>query len=332
MRVLTGRRLAAFAAAVTMTACLGTGSAAFAQDKLRMVTRSSTWDDVLLQSGLAEKYGLEIEPVPMKSGVDVAQAIVGGSADIGSIGTTPLTSMLTQTDVVGVIGTAVSIDGGYAKMLVPPDSTAKTLDDLKGKKIATMIGSGSYRVLVDWCKKHDCSVNDFQILNTSGNAIVASLQAGSVDGGLWFAPTTEIAVRKGVAKIMMDFKGANRDQSVWVANRKFAEANPDVVVRFLAAATEAQNILVNDPDRAAELLEMAAKARGLDLSKDVIRPGIDDFDFTPRLDASEIDSILSEVFDSLKAEGKLRGDKPDFSKAIMGDYFTKAQEMVAAGG
>ncbi len=100
----------------------------------------------------------------------------------------------------------------------------------------------------------------------------------------------------------------------------------------MSAAIEAQNILVEDPDRAAELLETAMQRRGRDLTAEVLRPGLDDFDFTPKMDGQEISEALGEVFDSLAAEGKLRGDKPEYMDFMNPRFFEEAAKTVQPAG
>ena len=304
-----------------------------AADKIKMSSRSTFWDLVLIESGAAKKYNLAIELVRMKSGPEVTEALVGGSVDVGSIGETPLTSLLTRTaNVVGVIGTAVSTNGSYAKVIVPKKSGFKSIEDLKGKKIATKVGSGSFRALSDWCRKTaKCSLSDFRITNTAPGAIVAALQAGSVDAGIWFAPVTTIATAKGFGRILMDFKGANQGQASWVVNRAYAKKNPDVVARFLAATIDAQQILVKDPARAAKLIERGMQKRGRDLTADILEPGIaaGDFDYRPSMDVDRKVAVFNAVFDSLKANGKLQGDRPDFSKGLLPAYHKKAEALAA---
>lgn len=311
-------------------AVIATSTGATWAETIRMSSRSSNWDIVLIESGIAEKYGLELEVVPMKTGVEVTEAMIGGSVDVGSIGETPLTSLLSKTDLVAVIGTAVSTDGGYAQVIVPKDSSIQTIDDLKGKRIATKVGSGSYRALNDWCAKNGCSLNDFEILNTSPGAILAAIEAGSVDAGIWFAPTTSIAVAKGFGRIMMDFSGANEGQASWVSNREFAEANPELVAKFVAATIEAQRIFTDDPDRAAALLEIGMQKRGRDLTADILKMGLADFDYAPSFDPERKVRVFQGVFESLSAAGKLSGDMPDFAAALMPDVHAQAHEMVGA--
>lgn len=323
---------AAMTGALALALAAGSAGQGLAADKIKMSSRATFWDLVLMESGAADKYDLAIELVRMKSGPEVNEALIGGSVDIGSVGETPLTSMLTRTDVVGVVGTAVSTNGSYAKVIVPKNSSFKSIDDLKGKKIATKIGSGSFRALSDWCNKTSkCSLDDFQITNTAPGQIVAALQAGSVDAGIWFAPVTTIATAKGFGRILMDFDGANQGQASWVVNRAYAQKNPDIVVRFLAATIDAQEILVNDPARAAKLIEQGLQKRGRDLTADLLEPGIaaGDFDYRSSMDVDRKVAVFNAVFDSLKANGKLRGDRPDFSKGVMPNFHKQAEALVA---
>lgn len=314
--------------ACVLTAVVSTLSGTAFAESIKMSSRASNWDIVLEESGVAEKYGIEIEIVPMKTGAEVTEALVSNSVNVGSVGETPLTSLLAQTDLVTVIGTAVSTDGSYAQVIVPKDSPLKTIEDLKGKNIATKIGSGSYRALSDWCAKNGCSLNDFNILNTAPGAILAAIESGSADAGIWFAPTTSIAVHKGFGRIMMNFKGANEGQASWVVNNAYAAEHPQAVAKFMAATIEAQRIIVEDPARAAKLLEQGMQKRGRDLTAEVLEMGLSDFDYSPNMDLEKKVRVLNGVWKSLTEAGKVSGDQPDFAKSLDASYFEKAEKLV----
>jgi sulfonate transport system substrate-binding protein len=305
-----------------------TPSLSNAEQELRMGNRSTNLDLILLESGLLKKYNLNVKVIRMKTGVEMAEAMVGRSINIGIIGGTPLTSLLTRTKTVICINNAWTTDGGYAKVLVRKDSPYKTLEDLKGKKIATKIGSGSYRVLGDYCKLHGgIKYSDFKILNTAPASILAALESGSVEAGIWFAPTTSIAVHKGFARILMDFKGANLGQATWTANKAFAEENFEMVSRYLAASMDAQDLLRSEPNYAAKLLSQGLKKRGRDISPEILEIGINDFIYEPGFDRKV--EVFETIFKSMKAAGKLRGDMPDFSAFIDKRYYNEAQKIRA---
>lgn len=308
---------------------LGYSLPAVSADKIKVSSRQSDWDLVLLESGVAEKYDLEIEDVPMKAGTDVAEALIGGGIDVASVGETPLTSLLSKTQAVGVIGVAVRTDGSYVKAIVPKDSNIASIKDLVGKRVATNVGAGSYRSFANWCAKNNVSIGDFEILNTPPTAILAALEANAVDAAIWFAPTTTIAVQNGFGKIIGDFKGMADGQASWVVNRKFAEANPDIVTRFVAATIEAQNILVNDPSRAAMLIEKGMQKLGRKISAQQLQPGFVDFNYSPEFDTQKSVKVFQDVFKGLAAEGKLSGEQPDFAALMMPQFYERAVKLVA---
>lgn len=296
-------------------------SVAQAADKIRMGSRNTNLDVVLLESGLAKKYGIDIEVVRIKTGIEMAEALIGGGIDVGIVGGAPLVSAITRTKKIVLVGSAWTTDGGYAKVLVRKDSPIKSIDDLKGKKIANKIGSGSYRALGDWCDKNNCKVSDFQILNTSPASIIAALESKSVDAGIWFAPTTSIAVHKGIARILMDFKGANLGAATWSARKEWATKNKDVLSRFMAATVDAQELILKDSRKGAELLSTGLKKLGRDLPVPVLEMGINDFYYEHGMLDGKLIKAYSQVFDAFKARGKLRGSKPDFTKFMDASYY-----------
>jgi len=309
-----------------MTLFIGTmlaTSVAEAADKIRMGSRNTNLDVVLLESGVAKKYGIDIEVVRIKTGIEMAEALIGGGIDVGIVGGAPLVSAITRTKKIVLIGSAWTTDGGYAKVLVRKDSPIKSIDDLKGKKIANKIGSGSYRALGDWCAKNNCKVSDFQILNTSPASIIAALESKSVDAGIWFAPTTSIAVHKGIARILMDFSGANLGAATWSARKDFASKNKDVLARFMAATVDAQELILKDSRKGAELLSAGLKKMGRNLPVSVLEMGINDFHYVHGMLDGKLVKAYNQVFDAFKARGKIRGSKPDFT-TLMDDSFYNA--------
>ena len=70
-------------------------------------------------------------------------------------------------------------------MVVPKNSTAKTVDDLKGKVIATKVGSGSYNAFLSYLKNTGRDEKDFKVKNAGPGAILAAMESGSVDAGIW---------------------------------------------------------------------------------------------------------------------------------------------------
>jgi sulfonate transport system substrate-binding protein len=318
------RRTLVLAATAAFAGALVAAETGLAADTVTMGSRNTNLDVIMIEGGFAKKYDLELQVVRVKTGIEMAEALIGGGIDIGIVGGAPLVSALRRTKKMVVLGSAWTSDGGYAKVLVRPNSPFKTINDLKGKKIANKIGSGSYRALGDWCAKNDCKVSDFQILNTSPAAIIAALESGSVDAGIWFAPTTSIAVHRGIARILTDFKGANLGAATWTARKDFATKNKDILVRFMAATIDAQELIKKDPKKAATLLASGLKKAGRDLPVPVLEMGMNDFDYVHGMLDGKLVKVYSDIFDAFKKRGKYKGSKPDFTTFLDASIYQAA--------
>jgi ABC-type nitrate/sulfonate/bicarbonate transport system substrate-binding protein len=294
--------------------------------KFKISARSEYWILTYLEGKFDKKYGLEADPIRFGTGVEVAEAILGGTVQFASSGHIPLTSLLSKTKNVLVVGSNITNNGSIYKLIVKKNSKAKTLADLKGKRIATKIGSGSYVAFNRLIKAKGFKEKDFEILNSRPPEIIAAMQTGSVEGGIWFPPTTSIILWKGFGRVLLNFDGNARAQGHWLVNRKYAEKNPDVVVRFLAGAIDAQELLANNPRVAAILLSRALAKRGRKLPPEVFTIGLGDFDFSPVSGPRHL-AELKIAFNSLKARGRIKGAEPNWSSVIRHDFMQKALKL-----
>lgn len=302
------------------------GASVVEAQSFKLSTRSEYWDLVYVESGLDKKYGIEAQMVPLRSGVEVVEAVVGGAVDIGSIGHIPLVTLLSKSPGVIVVGTSNSTEGDSYKLIVKKDSEVQSIKDLVGKRIATKIGSGSYAAFSNYAESHGYTINDFEILNTAPAAIVAALESGAVEAAIWFPPTTSIMIVKGFGRELDNFHGQVYAHAHWVVNKKFAEKNPDTVVRFLAGILDAQEMLTNEPEKAAEALSQAFKKRGRDLSPDVFFIGLDAFDFGADITERHMENF-PVLHQGLVDAGRLKSAAPDYTTFVDTSYLEKAKEL-----
>ncbi len=127
-------------AAPAATAAPAAPTAAPKPAALTPITLVSTGESItyvvnaLLRAGLDKKHGLEIKLVVMNP-ADGQAALLAGKADVATI--PPLTMAQARIDGhdVVVFGPGMYM---HASIVVPMDSPAKGLEDLKGKKIGTL--------------------------------------------------------------------------------------------------------------------------------------------------------------------------------------------------
>jgi NitT/TauT family transport system substrate-binding protein len=138
--------------------------------------------DVGIQTGIFAKHGLEIEASAAAGDAKLQQALTADSLDMG-IGSGPGMAFMAK----GVPAKAVAAMAGVPRnmaLMVGYNSTARTVDDLKGKKLGvTTVGS-----LTDWIGKR---VNALKGWGADGITTVpiggmpparAAIKTGQIDG------------------------------------------------------------------------------------------------------------------------------------------------------
>lgn len=138
--------------------------------------------DIGIQTGIFAKHGLEIEASDATGDAKLQQALTADSLDVG-IGSGPGMAFMAK----GVPAKAVAAMAGVPRnmaVMVGYNSTAKTVDDLKGKKLGvTTVGS-----LTDWIGKR---INALKGWGAEGIITVpiggmpparAAIKTGQIDG------------------------------------------------------------------------------------------------------------------------------------------------------
>lgn len=138
--------------------------------------------DVGIQTGIFAKHGLEIEASDATGDAKLQQALTADSLDVG-IGSGPGMAFMAK----GVPAKAVAAMAGVPRnmaVMVGYNSTAKTVDDLKGRKLGvTTVGS-----LTDWIGKR---INALKGWGPEGITTVpiggmpparAAIKTGQIDG------------------------------------------------------------------------------------------------------------------------------------------------------
>ncbi|MDH5748132.1 MAG: NrtA/SsuA/CpmA family ABC transporter substrate-binding protein [Rhodospirillales bacterium] len=297
-----------------------------AAEKIRIGSRLEYYDVNYREGGFDKKYGLDAEAVPFKTGIEVVSAIQSGEIDFASTGHVPLAVLMSKTDKVLTIATAGYNAGSAYRMVVPVNSTFKSIEDLKGKVIATKLGSGSYNAFVNYLKAKGLNEKEFKMKNGGPGAIVAAMQGGSVDAGIWFDPTISLILYKKWGRVLLDFDGHATFMGLWIVNRKFAEKNPDAVVRFLAGAMDSGDLLNSDPGKASQLLATGYQRRGRDYPAGVFKDGIPLIDFSSPIKQKYIDEI-KKTYQFLKAKGRIKGNEPAWNTLITSKYLDQAKKI-----
>jgi sulfonate transport system substrate-binding protein len=301
-------------------------NSAWCAPKIKMASRLEYWDVLYREAAFDLKYGVDARAIPYATGVKVVSALQSGAIDVASSGHVPLTLLLSRTDRVIVLASGPFNRGSVYRMVVGKNTPYRTIEDLKGKVIATKFGSGSYNAFLSYIKAKGLKESDFRMENATPAVIISAMEAGTVDAGIWFEPTISIIQYKGLGRVLLDFEGHAVFQVYWAVTRAFAEKHPDVVIRFLAGVLDTQDMLAKDPQTSARLVAKGFKARGKYMPPEVLEMGIPLLSYSPDITPDKIEE-LRKTFAFFKKKGRIHGNEPVWQKCIDTGYLKKAQAI-----
>ncbi|MFL4951295.1 aliphatic sulfonate ABC transporter substrate-binding protein [Streptomyces sp. MMS24-I31] len=223
------------------------------------------------------------------AGPSEIEALNSGSIDIGWLGPSPAINGYTRSDGknLRIIGGSAS---GGVKLVVDPKKI-KSLQDVKGKKIATpQLGNTQDVAFLNWIAEQGWKVDaqsgkgDVSVVRTDNKVTPDAYRSGSVDGAWVPEPTASKLVAEG-ARVLLD------ESSLWpgkkfvitniVVSQRFLKAHPAAVEAVLKASAETNKWIKANPDAARTAANQQLQAdSGKALPADVLDPAWKSIQFT----------------------------------------------------
>jgi NitT/TauT family transport system substrate-binding protein len=270
------------------------------------------------QKGFFRKRGLKADLTQFSGGPDAADATMAGQADISSSGTATWMPRLVRGGLL-VLGTmATSPDA----LKMAARTTIKTLSDLQGKKVGTVGGSTTDYLWVLTAKKLDVPESAFDLISMPPPELIPSIDRGDIQAYFVWEPwatrgievsgkdKVHILANSGDVGYLLNF--------IVVANKKFAEANPDATVRVLAALREAIDFQNANPAEAARIGAETNK-----LNPQMASYIISLYNFALGI-APEMEKAARTEEAWMRSKQRLKGDPVDWSKIIDRSYLDRA--------
>ncbi|QXJ25234.1 ABC transporter substrate-binding protein [Actinomadura graeca] len=195
------------------------------------------------------------------TGAPITAQMLAGKIDIGSMGDYPLLINGSRSQAQGpdaetewVSVTGYNLRGSLNGVVVPHDSKAKTLRDLKGKTVSASVGSAGHGTFVQAVRKYGLDpAKDLKVENQQPTVGASALQAGSVAALAQFVAWPGLLVDKGQARLLYD--GGDLGVPTFhgvVVRKRYARENEKIVQAFLRAQIDATAYLHARPVEAAE--------------------------------------------------------------------------------
>ncbi|MGW6023598.1 aliphatic sulfonate ABC transporter substrate-binding protein [Streptomyces sp. NPDC055099] len=235
------------------------------------------------QEGLFQKElgATKAKYTQFNAGPSEIEALNSKSIDIGWIGPSPAINGYTkaQGKNLRIIGGSAS---GGVKLVVDPDKI-KTLDDVKGKKIATpQLGNTQDVAFLNWIKEKGWKVDaesgkgDVSVVRTDNKITPDAYKSGSIDGAWVPEPTASKLVAEG-GKAILDEADLWPDKKFVITNiivsQEFLKEHPKVVEAVLRGSVKTNQWIKDNPEKAKASANAALKeASGKELPAEVIDP------------------------------------------------------------
>ncbi|WP_338064189.1 ABC transporter substrate-binding protein [Rhodoblastus acidophilus] len=163
-------------------------------------------------------------------------------------------------------------------MVVNAASPIRTLNDLKGKKVAVAKGSSAHNLLIAALESAGIGFDEITPVYLSPADASAALTSGAVDAWSIWDPFYAIAeIGKNARPLPIDPK-ATVQNSFFLANRDFAEKHPDVVVAINEEVAKATQWADTHREETARLF---TEASGVDYAAQKRSVDRGEFTFSP---------------------------------------------------
>jgi NitT/TauT family transport system substrate-binding protein len=209
------------------------------------------------QMGAFAKQGLELELIQFTTGLELFQAMIGGSLDVLSTGAVVSNFPARGQGKVFLIN---NIEYATAQLWVRAESGIKTLADLKGRQISTTTGTTAHVFLDTALRSAKLDpAKDVQIVNQRMAEAVTSFISGAVPAvALWVPFDSTVKDKLPGAVKLVDASAFFPQAAIvggWAARNDFYEKNGAVIAKLIAAWVDANDRIVGNFDAATEAVQ-----------------------------------------------------------------------------
>lgn len=202
--------------------------------------------------GIFEKHGLNVEFKTFSSGAEAGQTVISGQADMGHVGDFPVMRLAVESGYELVIVSDFESDSELYVGVASSDIQAA--EDLRGKTVATIVGSVPQYLLAKYLEANGMSESDLTVQNMAAPDMPLALEQGAIDAFFVWEPfgLQSLELSGDEVHTLTTGRDLMNGHLVLTSSRSFLDQNPEAVRRFLAALQEAIDYTNDNPDEAAQ--------------------------------------------------------------------------------
>jgi NitT/TauT family transport system substrate-binding protein len=199
------------------------------------------------EKGLFADNNLAVEQVDVEL-PNIIPSVISGDNQFGVASAGGLLAAAVEGLPVKIVAPAYYANPAEQGVYVGKDSPIKSIEDLKGKQIATgTLGSVAHAGMLRALQDAGMDPKDVEVISFTFPDIPAALRNGKLDAGHMSEPLIT-ANADGVREIIDDIYPYGDEPAVtyWFTSEQFANESPEAVEAFRIAVGEAQDLAASD--------------------------------------------------------------------------------------
>ena len=254
--------------------------------------------------------GVNVKWVEFPAGPQLLEGLNVGSVVFGEAGEAP--PIFAQAANANLVYIANQPKAPLAEaLIIPKDSSIKSIQDLKGKRVVLNKGSNVHYLLLKVLEANHLKLDDIQVVYLPPADARAAFEKGAVDAWVIWDPFFAAAEKQLGAKVIATGENLVSNHQFYLADRKFAEQHPDILKAVVNELNTTTQWVSQHQSDAAKLLE---KPTGLPL--DVLNTSISRMGFGVAPISSEVAKEQQYVADAFYQQ-KLIPNKINIQAAIL---------------
>lgn len=250
---LTRRRFFKIGSLMAGASLLPRPRVAHSKDLSQVTLRAATFrgaDQTFLKETRLDDFPYKVSFSEFNSGNIIAQAINADALDIGGWSEIPMVFAATSGARISIVATLEGPTTDQA-LLVPTHSTAKSIKDLREKRIGYVKATTAHYFLIRMLEQQGLSWHDITPVALSISEGLTAMKAGSLDGWATYGYAIQMLEADSTARVLQSAADI-------LSGHYFIGANPlrlqdpafcAVAVDYLARLNKAYSILSHDKPR-----------------------------------------------------------------------------------
>lgn len=224
-----------------------------------------------LDKALKEK-GVNVKWVEFPAGPQLLEGLNVGSVSFGEAGEAPpIFAQAANSNLVYVANQPAAPKA--EALIVPKDSSLKTIQDLKGKRVVLNKGSNVHYLLLKVLEANNLKLEDIDVVYLPPADARAAFEKGAVDAWVIWDPFFASAEQQLGAKVLATGENLVSNHQFYLADRKFAEQHPEILKAVVNELNTTTQWVSQHQTDAAKLLEKQTGLSAEILSTSISRMG-----------------------------------------------------------